>query len=74
KYRTRDEVHNVRYQQDPIDRAQKEIVELGFATEDELKAIDKAVRAEVAEAADFAEQAPEPELAELHTDVLVEQY
>ncbi len=28
----------------------------------------------VSEAADFAESAPEPDLPELYTDVLVEQY
>ncbi|WP_408033941.1 pyruvate dehydrogenase (acetyl-transferring) E1 component subunit alpha [Thermaurantiacus tibetensis] len=70
KYRTRDEVSAVREQQDPIDRAAKEIVALGFATEADLKGIEREVRAEVTEAADFAEQAPEPELAELFTDVL----
>jgi pyruvate dehydrogenase E1 component alpha subunit len=72
KYRTRDEVSAVREQQDPIDRAAREIVELGFATDADLKAIEKAVRAEVTEAADFAEQAPEPPLEELWTDVTVE--
>ena len=74
KYRTRDEVSAVREQQDPIDTAGREIVELGMATEADLKAIDREVRAEVAEAADFAEQAPEPDLAELWTDVLVDRY
>ncbi|MCS6986619.1 MAG: pyruvate dehydrogenase (acetyl-transferring) E1 component subunit alpha [Sphingomonadaceae bacterium] len=69
KYRSREEVSAVREHQDPIDRAARELVELGFATEDELKAIDREVRAEVAAAADFAEQAPEPDLAELFTDV-----
>ena len=44
------------------------------ASEDELKAIDKEIKAIVAEAADFAEQAPEPDPAELHTDVLVGSY
>ena len=43
-------------------------------TEDELKALEKEIRQIVQEAADFAEQAPEPELAELYTDVLVGQY
>jgi pyruvate dehydrogenase E1 component alpha subunit len=42
--------------------------------EDELKILDKKVRKTVADAADFAEESPEPELAELYTDVLVEQY
>ncbi len=74
KYRTRDEVSHVREQQDPIDHAARELQELGFATDAELKVIEKAVRAEIAEAADFAEQAPEPDLAELFTDVLVDRY
>jgi pyruvate dehydrogenase E1 component alpha subunit len=43
-------------------------------TEDDLKTIDKDIRGVVAEAADFAEQSPEPELGELYTDVLVGSY
>ena len=39
-----------------------------------LKEIDKEVRAIVTGAADFAEEAPEPELSELYTDVLVGTY
>jgi pyruvate dehydrogenase E1 component alpha subunit len=74
KYRTRDEVQSVREHSDPIDRAHREIIELGFASEEALKALDREVRAQVAEAADFAEQAPEPELSELATDVLVGSY
>jgi pyruvate dehydrogenase E1 component alpha subunit len=73
KYRTRDEVSAVREQSDPIDHAHKDILALGFATEAELKAIEKEVRAQVAAAADFAEQAPEPELSELMTDILAGQ-
>ncbi len=42
--------------------------------EDELKAIDQEIRQIVVEAADFAEQSPEPEPTELYTDVLVETY
>jgi pyruvate dehydrogenase E1 component alpha subunit len=42
--------------------------------EDELKAIDKEIRAIVNEAADFAETSPEPDAAELYTDVLVGNY
>jgi pyruvate dehydrogenase E1 component alpha subunit len=43
-------------------------------SEDELKDIDKAIRARVAEAAEFAEKSPEPEASELYTDVLVGEY
>lgn len=73
KYRTREEVQDVREKNDPIERMKKELMELG-KTEDELKSIDKAIRARVSEAADFAENSPEPEPEELYTDVLVEQY
>jgi pyruvate dehydrogenase E1 component alpha subunit len=71
KYRTREEVQDVREHNDPIERAKKELLELG-ESEDSLKALDKRIRASVGEAADFAESSPEPDLAELHTDVLVE--
>lgn len=74
KYRSREEVQDVREKRDPIEHAKKEMLELGFANEDWFKAIDKEIRAEVTEAADFAEQAPEPPLGELYTDVLVESY
>ncbi len=73
KYRSRDEVQSMRDHHDPIERLKKELEALGV-TDDALKAIDKDIRGVVAEAADFAEQSPEPELAELHTDVLVGQY
>jgi pyruvate dehydrogenase E1 component alpha subunit len=73
KYRTREEVQSYREGNDPIDHAAKELQKLGVK-EDELKAIDKEIKDIVVEAAKFAEEAPEPEAAELYTDVLVESY
>jgi pyruvate dehydrogenase E1 component alpha subunit len=73
KYRSRDEVQAVRDKSDPIEHCKRDLEALG-ATEDELKAIDKQIRQIVVEAADFAEQMPEPNSSELHTDVLVETY
>ena len=73
KYRTREEVQDQRDHHDPIERLKKELIEAG-KTEEDLKAIDKAIRARVAEAADFSESSPEPEPSELYTDVLVEEY
>ncbi|WP_067732120.1 pyruvate dehydrogenase (acetyl-transferring) E1 component subunit alpha [Novosphingobium naphthalenivorans] len=73
KYRSREEVQDVREKRDPIEHAKAELLELGV-TEASLKDIDKRVRAAVTEAADFAESSPEPELSELYTDVLVESY
>ena len=72
KYRSRDEVEEIRTHQDPIDLCQKKILDAGYADEAALKDIDKEVRAEVKEAADFAQESPEPEATELYTDVLVE--
>ncbi|TPG22711.1 pyruvate dehydrogenase (acetyl-transferring) E1 component subunit alpha [Sphingomonas koreensis] len=73
KYRSRDEVQSVRDKSDPIEQAKKELDAMGVK-EDELKAIEQEIRKQVNEAADFAEQTPEPEPGELYTDVLVETY
>jgi pyruvate dehydrogenase E1 component alpha subunit len=73
KYRTREEVQSYRENKDPIDHAAKELGALGVS-EEELKKIDKEIKDIVVEAAKFAENAPEPEASELHTDVLVESY
>jgi len=73
KYRSREEVQEMREKHDPIEGAKAELLKLG-ESEDALKALDKRVRQAVAEAADFAENSPEPPLGELHTDVLVERY
>ena len=74
KYRSREEVQAVREKSDPIEAARRDILAMGAADEAKLKDIDKEVRAIVAEAADFAEQAPEPAPEELFTDVLVGTY
>ena len=72
KYRTREEVSKVRAEQDPIDRVREMLIDGGHASEDELKTVDADVKAVVAEAAEFAQQSPEPDLSELYTDVLAE--
>ena len=60
KYRTREEVQAMKDSSDCIDHAKRDLEALGV-TEDELKAIDKEIRQIVVEAADFAEQSPEPD-------------
>ena len=74
KYRSRDEVQAMREKSDCIEAAKRELLEMGAATEASLKDIEKEVRAIVADAADFAEATPEPNPAELYTDVLVGTY
>ncbi|WP_230280870.1 pyruvate dehydrogenase (acetyl-transferring) E1 component subunit alpha [Croceicoccus sp. Ery15] len=73
KYRTREEVQEMREKHDPIEAAKAELLKRGV-DEDTLKELEKTIRSQVNEAADFAESSPEPEPSELYTDVLVENY
>ncbi len=70
KYRTREEVQSMREQRDPIANLRALLLREGMA-EDELKAIESETKQIVQDAADFAAAAPEPEPAELYTDVLI---
>jgi pyruvate dehydrogenase E1 component alpha subunit len=71
KYRTKEEVDEVKKTRDPIEHV-KVLLEQAKATEDELKAIDNEIKAIVAEAVQFAQESPEPDPSELYTDVYVE--
>lgn len=73
KYRSREEVQEVREKHDAIEGVKAELMSRGIS-EEKLKEIDRRIRAEVSQAADFAESSPEPDPAELYTDVLVERY
>lgn len=72
KYRTREEVSEVREEHDPIDMVKNRLLKEKWADLDGLKAIDKEVKAIVAEAVEFAKTSPEPDPSELYTDVLLE--
>jgi pyruvate dehydrogenase E1 component alpha subunit len=71
KYRSREEVQNVRERRDPIDHYGQKLVARGYATDEELKGIDKQTRQTVNMAAEFATESPEPAPTELYSDVLV---
>ncbi len=73
KYRSREEVQKVREERDPIDHLKGRILDGGLADEAALKEIDKAVKAVIADAAEFAQNSAEPDPAELYTDVLKEE-
>src|SRR6478752_2233588 len=73
KYRTREEVQDMREHRDPISHAERDLLAMGVK-EEELKAIDKEIKDIVVGAAKFAEDAPEPDPSELYTDVLVGSY
>ena len=68
KYRSREEVKDMREHHDPIELVRKRLLEAG-KSEDELKAIDREIRATINEAAEFAQNDPEPDPSELYTDV-----
>jgi pyruvate dehydrogenase E1 component alpha subunit len=70
KYRTKEEVQKMRSEQDPIEQVKERLLKAKWASEDELKAIDKEVREIVADSADFAQSDPEPDPSELYTDIL----
>jgi pyruvate dehydrogenase E1 component alpha subunit len=69
KYRTREEVQKMRTEHDPIEQVRARLLERKFASEDDLKKIDAQVRDIVNEAAEFATNDPEPDPAELWTDI-----
>jgi pyruvate dehydrogenase E1 component alpha subunit len=69
KYRTREEVQKMRTEHDPIEQVRVRILENKLASEDDLKKVDAAVRDIVNEAAEFATNDPEPDVAELWTNV-----
>jgi pyruvate dehydrogenase E1 component alpha subunit len=70
KYRTREEVNEVREKRDPIEHYGARLIERKLATEDDLKALDKETRQIVNTAAEFSTESPEPAPEELYTDVL----
>ncbi len=70
KYRSKEEVQKMRTEHDPIEQVRNRLLEKGWATEDDLKAIDAEIRETMNAAADFASSDPEPDASELYTDIL----
>ncbi len=73
KYRSKEEVDKYRTELDPIERMKALLTQKGYANEEDFKAIERDVKAIVTEATDFATQSPEPDAAELWTDILIEE-
>jgi len=69
KYRSREEVQKMREEHDAIDHIRQMLLQGKHASEDDLKAIDKEIKAVVNDSADFARESPEPALSELWTDI-----
>ncbi len=71
QYRSKEEVASMKEERDPITQVKNMLQDQGV-DDDALKAMDKDIKAIVAEAAKFAQASPEPEAHELWTDILVE--
>ncbi len=71
KYRSKEEVEDMREHHDPIEHIRKAILGSGKMTEEAFKPIDKEIKEIVNAAADFAQASPEPDPSELWTDVLL---
>ncbi len=72
KYRSKEEVQKMRQEHDPIESLKARMLDGGVIEADELKEIDREVKAIVSEAAEFAQSSPEPDPSELYTDVYLE--
>jgi pyruvate dehydrogenase E1 component alpha subunit len=73
KYRTRDELNSYR-DQDPIQTVKGYLLETFKVKEDVIKAIDQAVKEEVADCIEFAENSPWPDNAEVYKDIYQDEY
>lgn len=69
KYRGQEEVKEWE-ERDPIITFPAQLIEKGLATSDQIDEIKATVDEEVAKAVEFSENSPEPELSEIHNDVL----
>jgi len=68
KYRTKDEVEEYK-SKDPVEQVRQAILKKKYATEDDLKEIEKKVKDQVAEAVKFAEESDYPDPSEAYKDV-----
>ena len=69
KYRSKEEVEEYKNNDDPILNARKRILELKYASEEDLKEIDVKIKNIIKETVEFCENSPEPDASELYTDV-----
>ena len=67
-YRTEEEIDSWK-QKDGLIKLRNRILELGYATEEELQALEKQVEQNIEDAVEFAKNSPEPSLDTLEQDV-----
>ena len=71
-YRTREEEQHWRTTRDPITIFEQKLLELGVGTQAEFDANDARATQVSEDAADFAENSPDPSPEELYTDVMID--
>lgn len=71
KYRSKEEVENMRESHDPIEKFKAKLLDLKIVTEQEIKDLEKEVKESVNDSAEFAQTSPEPDSSELYTDILI---
>ena len=71
KYRTKEEMESKK-DEDPIVKTKKYILDADLATQEALDEVDEAVKAEVMDAVEFAEQSPLPPVETMYEDVYVQ--
>ena len=67
-YRSKEEVDSYK-QQDPILMMGQTLMENKWMSEDDIKALQKKIRAVIQDAVDFADESPEPPIEELTQNV-----
>lgn len=72
KYRTKEELNDYK-DRDPIEYVKGKILDNKWASEEELKKIDKKIKEEVEECVKFAEESPYPDASEAYKDVYVQE-
>jgi pyruvate dehydrogenase E1 component alpha subunit len=70
-YRSRDEVNEMRQTRDCLLLVRNRLLESGWATEADFKAIDRDARAEIQSAIQFAESSPFPAPEQLIADIQI---
>lgn len=71
KYRSKEEVDDVKQNRDPVDRCRQDLISKWHIPEEELKKIEQEIKETIAETVTFAQESPEPHPHELYTDILV---
>ena len=67
-YRSKEEVNEVKETQDPIDNLRKVMLDQKIS-EEAIKEIDKKIKVQIDEVAEFAKNSPEPDESELMTEI-----